>query len=562
MGRAQTVDPRLDSWFTTYSARYARIYTNAAAAAARTPALTWNNGSQAQNLPAYSGVQEVDSSASWIYVRSTGLGSHILGPWSVGFPNLPINTKTLFRLPRAPVVAATKSLTGLGAIGYFVDGVAMFDSRDGFYWNGSTEANGAGYWNRDAYVNESATFDPANAHQPNSGMYHYHANPIALRYLLGDHVDYNAASQTYSEQTNPPVQHSPILAWVADGYPLYGPYGYSNATNPASGVRRMLSGYVLRNGQNGTQNLAATGRTNIPPWAVRLYNVPANQTGPNVSTSYPLGRYLEDNDYLGDLGKTQGIDFDLDEFNGRWCLTPEFPNGTYAYFVSILSNGTPLFPYNIGRAYNGNPTGGSVGGITETVTTNFLGGPDSAPNLGLARPDPGTVTLTWSAAEGGKYRVDFSSNLTSWAVLATNVASVQTSGQLSTNTTAPADFYRVVLSSLAAYDPVSGGGGGGSATITLSPAAGTPGNTLTVTATLSTSATPPVPPAGAPVQSFTIGGLSVTGLSHPTQYSVSGGLTIPSGAAGGAQTVTIVFSPPPGQPNGPSYTQANGFTID
>jgi hypothetical protein len=26
----------------------------------------------------------------------------------------------------------TKTLTGLGVIGYFVDGVAMFDSRDGF----------------------------------------------------------------------------------------------------------------------------------------------------------------------------------------------------------------------------------------------------------------------------------------------------------------------------------------------------------------------------------------------------------------------------------------------
>src|SRR6185436_3238588 len=114
----------------------------------------------------------------------------------------------------------------------------------------------------------------------------------------------------YSESPSTPTKHSPIVAWVRDGLPLYGPYGYSNATNPASGVRRMVSGFVLRNGQNGTQNLAVTGRTNLPPWAVRLYNVAANQViGPNVSATYPLGRYMEDEDYLGDLGFTKGVDF-------------------------------------------------------------------------------------------------------------------------------------------------------------------------------------------------------------------------------------------------------------
>ena len=54
------------------------------------------------------------------------------------------------------------------------------------------------------------------------------------------------------------------------------------------------------------------------------------------SSNYPLGRYMEDNDYLGDHGYVQGVDFDLDEYNGRWCFTPDFPKGTYAYFVSHL----------------------------------------------------------------------------------------------------------------------------------------------------------------------------------------------------------------------------------
>ena len=103
------------------------------------------------------------------------------------------------------------------------------------------------------------------------------------------------------------LHHSPILAWVNDGYPLYGPYGYSNPTNANSGVRRMVSGYALRNGQNGTDNLHCH-RTNHHPGlgrpAVRrvLQSIRARPSAP----SYPLGNYMEDNDYLGDRGKDPG----------------------------------------------------------------------------------------------------------------------------------------------------------------------------------------------------------------------------------------------------------------
>src|SRR5258706_4935765 len=107
----------------------------------------------------------------------------------------------------------------------------------------------------------------------------------------------------------------------------------------------MISGFVLHNGQNGTSNLTANGRTTIPPWAVRLYNAASNVlAGPTVSTSYPLGRYMEDNDYLGDLGRTKVVDFDLDEYNSRCGVTPEVPNGTYAYCVSISSNADSAVP--------------------------------------------------------------------------------------------------------------------------------------------------------------------------------------------------------------------------
>src|SRR5258708_32226901 len=89
---AAAADPMIDSWFTTDSARYARIYTSDVNKTNGVSVTTWSNGTQTQSLPAYSGVQEIYSSSSWIYLRTTGLGSHVMGPWQNGnFPNLPVN---------------------------------------------------------------------------------------------------------------------------------------------------------------------------------------------------------------------------------------------------------------------------------------------------------------------------------------------------------------------------------------------------------------------------------------------------------------------------------------
>jgi len=42
----------------------------------------------------------------------------------------------------------------------------------------------------------------------------------------------------------------------------------------------------------------------------------------------------------------------LDEHNGRFCITPEFPNGIYAYFCTLNASNIPVFPYVIGDTYN------------------------------------------------------------------------------------------------------------------------------------------------------------------------------------------------------------------
>ena len=563
LGTAQisAADPLLTSWLTNYSGQYARIYSNAAAQSSGSSVTTWGNDSQNQTLPAYVGVQEIDSSSNWVYIRTTGLGIHVMGAWQAGFQNLPVNQKALYRFPRTNTVPTTKSTNGGGVIGYFIDGVSMFNSWDAFYWNGSADVSGAGggYWNRDAYVNEGATFDPAYAHQQNTGTYHYHADPIALRYLVGDHVTYNSTNKTYAEATNAVTNHSPLLGWAADGIPIYGPYGYSNATNSASGVRRMVSGYVIRNGLNGTSNLTAYGRLTIPPWAARLYgNINSNQTGPSVSTSYPLGRYMEDNDYLGDLGYTQGVDFDLDEYNGRVCVTPDFPTPTYAYFVAISSNGTPVFPYNIGRGFYGSPTGTNVTAITEMVTTNFVGGPNASLQLNPPGWSNNVVTLSWSAVEGGVYAVQSTTNFSGWTTNATNLSPLIRAGSYSGASADAAKYFRVARTGLANYDSVATSGYG---IASISPTNANAGTSFTLTINILSSVNPP--PAMAPINSVMLGAITGTSNVHVSSNEVTSTIIIPGGTAPGPQTVNVTFPGPPGNAsNTVTYTLVNGFNIN
>jgi hypothetical protein len=295
---------------------------------------------------------------------------------------------------------------------------------------------------------------------------------------MGDNVNFNAATKTFSENTaNPTPAHSPIVGWVRDGYPMYGPYGYSVANNPGSGVRRMISGFVRRDGQNGTQNLSVTGRVALPQWAIRfqgntLQTLDPSQYSPPISGTRPLGRYIEDNDYLGDLIKpatgapyVQGVDFDLDEFNGRFCVTPEFPGGTYAYFVSINADGSPKFPYYLGRLYYARPLGGVVTSIAEPVTVHFSGGPKTplSANVTSVNQASGDVTLTWSAVDGGTYQVSASPELSNWTPIHTSPPAAQTSiptpepmralvepGAALPGT--PRRFYRVERTTLAPFD--------------------------------------------------------------------------------------------------------------
>lgn len=217
---------------------------------------------------------------------------------------------------------------------------------------------GDGIWLRNAYFGEAQTFDACVGHQPGNGQYHHHAAPSCLREQLGDNIERVRDRRTgpvYREQAAP-WKHSPILGWAYDGYPIYGPYAYADPRDARSEVRRMRTGFRLRN---------LSARTSLPDWTLPLHSgvsqqLTTAQSGPPVNATFPLGRYLEDYEWASGVG-------DLDVYNGRFAVTPEFPQGTYCYHTTIEADGTPAFPYIFAAQYYGTVSGGNANTIPDGV---------------------------------------------------------------------------------------------------------------------------------------------------------------------------------------------------
>ena len=138
--------------------------------------------------------------------------------------------------------------------------------------------------------------------------------PQKLRFQLGDNIDSGNIE-------TPNAFHSPILGFAYDGNPIYGPYGYQTPTGGA--IQRLQSGYILD----------TTLRSGLRP--------------PGFAFGYFTNDYIFDNSG------------DLDVHGGRYCVTPQYPDGVYAYFysVDVDSSGIakPKFPYLIGGSFKDTP---------------------------------------------------------------------------------------------------------------------------------------------------------------------------------------------------------------
>ena len=302
-------------------------------------------------------VQKVQYSTDWVYVSTNGIPSYITGPFLDGNPSLASSQNAIFKISLKPVKnTGTPTNTTGGNIGIFLNGVALFDYRDGVSWSNAQQAlkggplmgMGDNVWNRDAVVGERLGFDCAKGH-PAMGNYHHHQNPSAFnldRKVISTVCDLYAADGLYVLDS---TKHSPLLGYTYDGFPIYGAFGYKNADG-TGGIVRMKSSFFLRNITNRT--VYADGTDVID--------------GPAVSTTYPLGYFREDYGYIAPSASQPDY---LDEHNGRFCVTPEYPNGIYCYFATVDANWNSAYPYIVGPTFYGVRTAAKVTSITETVST-------------------------------------------------------------------------------------------------------------------------------------------------------------------------------------------------
>ncbi len=333
-------------------------------------------------------VQTVQYSNTSVYITTQGIPAYITGPFLDGNPSLATGQNAIFKLPLNPVKnSGAATATTPGNIGLFINGVALFDYRDGVSWHNASQTikggpgggKGDGIWNRDAIVAERGGFDCAKGH-PAMGNYHHHQNPSAFNLdikVISTVCDIYVADGLYILDS---TKHSPLIGFAYDGFPIYGAYGYKNADG-TGGIVRMKSSFKLRSITQRTEYANGSDVTD----------------GPVISSTYPLGYFREDYEYVPTSASTPEY---LDEHNGRFCITPEYPEGIYCYFATVDEKWNSSYPYVVGPTFYGVVSAQKVTSITETVTTYTKQSPllaVSTNNLTIAPPANSTKNFDISS---------------------------------------------------------------------------------------------------------------------------------------------------------------------
>ena len=311
-----------------------------------------------------SNCQQVRYNTTDVYINATGIPAYPTGIFSGdGNTNLAGNQNAIYKLPLNPSQnTGTLTATSGGNNGIFINGVSLFDYRDGVAYSATatngicggppgnpTCAGGMGTtqaWNRDAIPAERLGFDCAKGH-PAGTNYHHHQNPSAFKYDSATSNTYSSICSLYDSEglyaINPAV-HSPLIGFAYDGFPIYGAYAYTNL-NGTGAIARMKSSYQLK---------SQTTRTNGPT------------VGQTIGTqTFFNGYFKEDYEYVAHPSDPTY----LDEHNGRICITPEYPAGIYCYFATVNANHSSAYPYVIGLTFYGNKTGAKVTTLPSSLTT-------------------------------------------------------------------------------------------------------------------------------------------------------------------------------------------------
>lgn len=225
-------------------------------------------------------------------IIANGIPDHQPGQFpNRGNPNSISAQDYHYTIPARPEVAPQPSLFRMQSFGIAVNGIP-FDPNAAEWWD---EARQWQYEPMTAGGN-SLGIDGHNAHVQPTGAYHYHGLPTGLIIKLTG---------------GKPAMV--LIGWAADGFPIYGPWGHEQPGDPASPLKRVTSSYQVKKGSRPKG--APTG-------------------------SYD-GTFVADYEYVVGSG-------DLDECNGRFGPTPEFPDGIYHYHI------IDAFPY-IPRLFKGTP---------------------------------------------------------------------------------------------------------------------------------------------------------------------------------------------------------------
>lgn len=255
---------------------------------------------------------QLDSTVTWNCtdeareITANGVPDHVVGTFpNDGNPNT-ITAQAVtddFTLAPTQTDIAT-NLGGPTVTGYVLNGVKIDANTAGSCDDsGNCSAIGnVGDWHIEALGHNSFDFgaDENNAHVQPGGAYHYHGMPEGF-------VTKQGGDNTKMT----------IIGWAADGFPIYARYGYTIASDADSVIKAMTGSYQLK------------------------ADVPDNR--PSTET-YTLGTFAEDWEYVANSG-------DLDECNGRFGVTPEFPEGIYHYYA------TDTYPY-FQRCVKGEVEGG------------------------------------------------------------------------------------------------------------------------------------------------------------------------------------------------------------
>lgn len=375
-----------------------------------------------QTQPFFGEATFTDFDSDYFYVTSTGLPDHAFGPYpnpQNSFPATPQDW--LFTMPLVPDSPSVKVDLPTGAIGVAINGVAIYNHASDIVDNIEGEQLTR---NRVLSISNGTQVNDGSGPPSVNGDYHYLSDPQLLyfkpltykelyddarNYEIDEIVAYNnlywianledpgsillnnnrlvtygrqskygyitsgstVPFETRSGTVNIPivnntieienrlgntisntferdwvqyvtgVEHSPIIGFAFDGNPIYGSLGYSDPLDANSHPAFMTSSYILRDDKR--------------------------QNGDTRD-----GYYEEDWAYVPGQGT-------LDQYNGRFCVTPEYPNGTYAYFASCEKEtpSTSTYPYLLGKQFYSTPVLPNGSGIKEglnDVSFNVISG--------------------------------------------------------------------------------------------------------------------------------------------------------------------------------------------